>query len=288
MTDTPKVAFLGPVATFSHEAAHKHFGPSAQFLPMRSIPDVFFATARHEVDFGIVPVENALEGAVTYTLDMFAQPDPQLADLTIEAEVHLPIIQNLLVAPDGPTRLEDITVVYSHPQALAQCRGWLLENLPHAELQEVLSTSRAAELARANPQAAGIGNRLAVEEYGVRVFASNLQDADFNQTRFLVIASRSVEAVPMEDGASGRYTTAVMLSIKDRVGALHAVTSVFTKYGLNMNRIESRPSKQKAWDYLFFIDFIGHPAQPPVAAALDELADETVWVKLLGSWRREI
>ncbi|HEX2913466.1 MAG TPA: prephenate dehydratase [Chloroflexia bacterium] len=285
MSKQLKVAYLGPAATFSHEAAIKHFGPDTIYLPVPTIPDIFFVTARGEVDYGIVPVENSLGGAVTYTLDMFTRPEPELAALTILAEVNLPIVQNLLVAPDGPKSLDDIEIVYSHPQALAQCRDWLRKNLPKAELQEVASTSRAAELARDNLKAAGISNRLAAEPYGLRIFATDLQDADFNQTRFLVIGREPV--IPAESDQRGQYTTAIMLSIKDRVGALHAVTSIFVKYGLNMNRIESRPSKQKAWDYVFFIDFIGHPSQPHVAAALEELNSVTDRVKVLGAWLRE-
>lgn len=284
MTKT-KVAYLGPAATFSHEAARKQFGADAEYLPMRTIPEVFYATGRAEVDYGIVPVENSIEGAVTYTLDMFAKDDPELAQLTICAEVFLPIVQNLLVAPDGPQDFSDIKVVYSHPQALAQCRGWLRQNLPQSDVQEVSSTSRAAEIAATTPQTAAISNRLATEFYGLRLLATDLQDADFNQTRFLVIGHEPI--IHPAEGQSGRFTTAIMLSIKDRVGALHAVTSVFMKYDINLNRIESRPSKQKAWDYLFFIDFIGHPDQPHVAAALEELRDETVYVEILGAWLRE-
>ncbi|MDB5080690.1 MAG: hypothetical protein JWP00_2614 [Chloroflexi bacterium] len=285
MNQALKIAYLGPSATYSHEAAIKQFGPDAEFLPMRSIPDVFFATARGEVDYGIVPVENSLEGSVTYTLDMFARPDPELANLTISAELYLPIITNLLVGPNGPQNLADIQLVYSHPQPLAQSRGWLLNNLPHVEFQEVSSTARAAEMALENPRAAAISNRQTAEQYGLRIMAPGIQDADFNQTRFLIIGFQPYEAVA---GQNGRATTAIMLSIKDRVGALHAITSIFMKYGLNMNRIESRPSKQKAWDYFFFIDFNGYPSQPNVAEALQELNNETSWVKVLGSWLREI
>ncbi len=280
-----KIAYLGPADTFSHEAARLRFGPGASYLPMRSIPEVFLAAARREANYGLVPVENSLEGAVTYTLDMFARSDPELAALQVCAEVNLPIVLNLMAAQAGPTDLADIRVVYSHPQPLAQSRGWLLHNLPQVELVETLSTTRAAELVAQEPAAAAIANRLAAERYGLRILATDLQDADFNQTRFLVVGYESLDA--LEPTSPGRYTTAVMLSIKDRVGALHAVTSIFMKYNLNLNRIESRPSKQKAWDYLFFIDFVGHPAQPPVAAALAELNNETVWVKLLGSWRRD-
>ena len=280
-----RIGYLGPSATFSHEAARKKFGTTAEYVPSRSIPDVFYATARGEVDLGVVPVENAIEGAVTYTLDTFARPDPELTDLTIQAEFFLPIVQNLLVAPNGPQNLGEVELVYTMPQPLGQCRIWLHDNLPHAELQEVSSTAMAAELALSNPHAAGIANLLAAEKYGLTVLAPEIQDADFNQTRFLVIGLPTVQGVitHTED-----YTTAIMISIKDRVGALHAVTSLFEKYNLNMNRIESRPSKQKAWDYLFFIDFIGHPQQPHVAALLHDLNNETDSVKLLGSWPREV
>jgi chorismate mutase/prephenate dehydratase len=279
-----KIAYLGPAATFSDEAAHKQFGPTAEYRPMRSIPDVFLATARDEVDFGIVPVENSIEGSVTYTMDMFARPDPELAALNICAEVYLPIVENLLVAPEGPQQLEEIELVYSHPQPIAQCRGWLSQNLPNVELQEVSSTTRAAELAAANPKAAGIANTQAAEVYGLRILVPNIQDADFNQTRFLVITKQPLK--PPEAFQAGRYTTALMLSIKDRVGALHAITSIFVKYQINLNRIESRPSKQKAWDYFFFIDITGHPTQPHLAAALEELSNEARYVKVLGAWLR--
>ena len=284
MNQPLKIAYLGPVATYSHEAALKQFGPEAEFLPMRTIPDVFYATARREVDYGIVPVENSLEGSVTYTLDMFARPDPDLANLTISAELYLPIITNLLVAPDGPQSLAEIELVYSHPQPLGQSRVWLQQNLPHVAFQEASSTARAAELALENPKAGAISNKQTAEQYGLRIMAPAIQDADFNQTRFLIIGYQPYEAA----GQEGQATTAIMLSIKDRVGALHAITSIFVKYGLNMNRIESRPSKQKAWDYFFFIDFNGHPSDQNVAAALEELNNETSWVKVLGSWLREI
>ncbi|MBN9391792.1 MAG: prephenate dehydratase [Chloroflexi bacterium] len=284
MNQPQKIAYLGPAATYSHEAALKQFGPDAEYLPTRSIPDVFYATGRREVDFGIVPVENALEGSVTFTLDMFARPDPEIAELTISAELYLPIITNLLVGPEGPKTLSEIELVYTHPQPLGQSRVWLQQNLPHVEFQETSSTVRAAELALNNPKSAAISNRLTAELYGLQILAPAIQDADFNQTRFLVIGYPPYEHRPNH---TGEETTAVMLSIKDRVGALHAITSIFVKYGLNMNRIESRPSKQKAWDYFFFIDFNGLPSQSNVAAALEELNDETTWVKVLGSWLRE-
>lgn len=277
-----RVAYFGPEATFTHEAAYKQFGADYQYLPQRIIPEVFAAVAGGEADFGVVPVENTLEGAVTHTLDMFGRSG--MEEVKICDEIYLPIVQNLLTNPDGPQSLNAIKIVYSHPQALAQCRQWLQDNLPQAQLQEASSTAAAAQLALEKPDSAGISNRLAAERYGLRIFQESIQDADFNQTRFLVIARQEI---PYASEGQGRAVTALMLSIKDRVGALHAVTSVLLKHNLNMNRIESRPSKQKAWDYVFFIDFFGHPSEPNVAAALQELQSETVWVRVLGAWMRE-
>ncbi len=277
-----KVAYFGPAATFTHEAAIKKFGADCEYLPQRIIPDIFQLVAQGGADFGVVPVENTLEGAVTHTLDMFGRSG--MEEIKICDEIYLPITQNLLTKPDGPQTLSDIKVVYSHPQGLAQCREWLQDHLKHARLQETTSTAAAAQLAVNDGECAAIANRLAAEYYGLRIFQASVQDADFNQTRFLSIARQTT---PYTSTEQGREVTALMLSIKDRVGALHAVSSVMLKHNLNMNRIESRPSKQKAWDYVFFIDFFGHPSDPNVAAALEELQSETVWVRVLGAWVRE-
>ena len=289
-----KIAYFGPAATFTHEAACKKFGLDQEYLPLRLIPDIFFAVARGEADFGVIPVENTIEGAVTHTLDMFGRSG--MEGVRICDEIYLPITQNLLTNPEGPQSLEEIKVVYSHPQALAQCRLWLQKHLPHAHIQESTSTAAAAQFVASAGRSAGrsddrsalgaaaIANRLAAAHYGLRIFQESVEDADFNQTRFLVITRQDT---PYSAVGQGREVTALMLSIKDRVGALHAVTSVMLKYDLNMNRIESRPSKQKAWDYVFFIDFFGHPSAPNVAAALAELQSETFWVRVLGAWTRE-
>lgn len=277
-----RVAFLGPAASFSHEAAIKKFGDSGQevaYQPVKTIAAVFQAVERDEADFGIVPVENSIEGAVTYTLDTFGR-----SDLKINGELEMPIREHLMVAPDGPKDLDAIKLVYSHPQPLAQCRNWLKDNLEWAETQEVSSTAAAAEIVLKNPEAAAIGGPMVAETYGLQILKTDLQDADFNYTRFLSISPEYAPRLPAEQ--RGQEKTALMLSIKDRVGALHAVTNVLLKYKLNMTRIESRPSKQKAWDYVFFIDILGHPQDPNVAQALNELADETIWVKVLGAWSR--
>src|SRR5690349_18970836 len=216
-----KVAYFGPEATFTHEAARKEFGADYEYVPQRLIPDIFFMVAQGEAHFGVVPVENSIEGVVTYTLDMFGWNG--MEDIKICNEIYLSIVQNLLVNQNGPKTLEEIKVVYSHPQALAQCRHWLYDNMKHARLQESTSTATAAQIAAQDLTCAAIANRLAAEYYGLRVFQSNIQDTDFNQTRFLVIAKQATpyEAKRQDDG---REVTALMLSIKDRVGALHAVT----------------------------------------------------------------
>jgi chorismate mutase/prephenate dehydratase len=200
----------------------------------------------------------------------------------------LPISHHLMAAPDGPGSLEEIKAVYSHPQSFGQCRDWLRNHLPDAEIIEVSSNARAAEIVAEEHHSAAIAPRLCAGYYGLRILQSDLQDAYFNQTRFFVIYKHKPRwPVPVFDpDEAGQPVTAIMISIKDRVGALHAVTGVFTKYGLNMNRIESRPSKQKAWDYVFFIEFDGQPTQTHVAAALRELATETTWAKVLGWWTR--
>lgn len=279
---TLRVAFLGPAASFSHEAALKKFGSAGQsidYQPVKTIAAVFQAVERGEADYGIVPVENSIEGAVTYTLDTFGR-----SDLKINGELEMSIREHLMVAPAGPTDLAAIKLIYSHPQPLAQCRNWLKDNLEWAETQEVSSTAAAAEIVLKNPEAAAIGGPMVAETYGLQVLKMDLQDADFNFTRFLSISSDYAPRLPAEQ--RGQEKTALMLSIKDRVGALHAVTNILLKYNLNMTRIESRPSKQKAWDYVFFIDILGHPQDPSVAQALNELSEETIWVKVLGAWSR--
>ena len=277
-----RIAYLGPAATFTHQAALKEFGPAEMYLPQRTIPDIFFAVAQGQAEFGVVPIENSIEGSVTYSQDMFGRKG--MEEIKVCDEIYLPIVEHLLTNPAGPQSLSDIKVVYSHPQAIAQCRIWLYENLPQARLQEMSSTAAAAQLAMQEADCAAVAGQLAAEQYGLRVLRAGIEDADFNQTRFLVISQKDTSFTGHKQG---REVTALMLSIKDRVGALHAFSQVMLKHNLNMNRIESRPGKQKAWDYVFFIDFFGHPADPNVAAALQELQSETVWVRVLGAWTRE-
>jgi len=266
-----RVAYLGPPATFSHEAAIKLFGDAAELVPVASIRDVFLETERGGTDYGVVPVENSTEGSVLYTLDSFID-----SELKACAELSLPIVQNLLAR----CRREEIRTVYSHPQALAQCRGWLAANLPRAELVQSLSTVRAAEQAAADPTGAAISPAMAAEIYGLEILEAGIQDYPNNITRFLVIG-------PASPGPTGRDRTAVMVSIKDRVGALHDMMEVFAEAGVNLSHIQSRPSKRKAWDYLFFMEMDGHASDPNVRSALERLEQQGATVKVLGSWPRE-
>lgn len=266
-----KVAYLGPPATFTHEAAQRHFGTAVDFLACRSIAQVFAAAERGEAHYGVVPVENSLEGIVSHTLDLFVD-----SDLKICAEVALEINQHLM----GRVKLEEVRRVYSHPQALAQARGWLAEHLPEAELTEAPSTVRGAELAAQDPAGAAVGPALAAQLYGLSILVPCIQDSSSNVTRFLVIG-------PEMSRRSGQDKTALMFSIKDRVGALHDALGIFKRHSINLTRIESRPSKRKAWDYIFFVDLEGHPEEQNVGQALQELAQECVYVKVLGAWPRE-
>jgi chorismate mutase/prephenate dehydratase len=263
------VAYFGPEATFTHQAAIKHFGRDCEFVGMPSIADVFYEVERKRADYGVVPVENSTEGVVNHTLDMFME-----SDLKIIAERGELISQNLLSVSG---RLKDVKTVYSHAQALAQCRKWLDTHLPGVALHSSASTSDAAVHATLDGSSAAIASRLAGQMYNLKPIALGLEDSVNNATRFLIIGHTSPEA-------TGRDRTSIMLSIKDRVGALYDILQPFRAAGVNLTKIESRPTKKKAWQYVFFVDFIGHQSDPKVKNALKGLAKDTVSLKILGSY----
>lgn len=268
-----RVGFLGPPGSFGHEAALRRFGHSDELVPLPTNTEIIAATVRREVDYGIVPVENSIDGGasgISAVLDALVD-----ADVRASAEITLPISQNLA----STTSLDAIAKVYSHPAAVAQCRAWLTRNLPRAEVVEVSSTARAVELGR-EAGAAGIGSTAAAELYGVPIVARNIQDQANNYTRFLVIG-------PHAAGRSGRDKTAIVLAVKHKVGALHEALQVMATRGLNLTRIESRPSKRQAWEYVFFVDFQGHQDDPAVSGALDELRQHAQFVRVIGSWPEE-
>ena len=264
-----QVAYLGPAASFTHQAALERFGEATRLVPMDSIPDVFAETQRTRVDFGVVPVENSSEGSVHLTLDSFIE-----SDLHVCSEIVMPIAHHLL----SHSPLDAVKTLYSNPVALAQCRQWVARNLPGREVVEVASTTRAAMTAAEDRTGAAIAPLLAATQYNVEVIARDIQDLASNYTRFYVIAN-GVTSEP-----TGRDKTAIIFSIRDRVGALRDAADVFARRKLNMASIQSRPSRRRAWDYVFFVEFEGHEREAVVREALDELQAQCSFVKVLGSW----
>lgn len=263
-----KIAYLGPEATFTHLAALKRFGSRVEYVACNSITDCFLEVERNNADYGVVPIENSVEGAVSHTLDMFVD-----SELKICAQVILDIAHNLLaICPK-----DKIKRVYSNPQVFGQCRIWLQENLAAVEKIEVSSTTRAAQIATKEKYSACIASLLAAKVYKLKVIASDIEDSPHNITRFLVIGKTDVPA-------TGQDRTSIMFSIKDKVGALHDMLVPFKKYEINLTKIESRPSKKKAWDYYFFVDLDGHHQNPSVKKALLELEDKCKFLKVLGSY----
>ena len=265
---TMVIAFLGPEATFTHQAAIQRFGSSLRYVAQKTVADVFFEVSKRRADYGVVPVENSTEGVVTHTLDMLVD-----SDLKIVAQIVMPIQQCLI----SNVPLAKIHRLYSHPQALAQCRLWVQRHLAQAELIETSSTTRAAELAAVEPGTAAIASALAAERYRVPVLEADIQDNVGNATRFLVLGRQC-------SPPTGHDRTSLMLSIADQVGALHHALAPFSRYKLNMTKIESRPSKRKAWEYFFFIDCDGHFQDPKVTKAIAQLEPYCNFVKVLGSY----
>lgn len=264
------IAYLGPEATFTHQAALKNFGSSLRFTPCATIPDVFTAVERGEADHGVVPIENSTEGAVFHSLDMLVE-----TELKIVAQVFLPI-EHCLISREP---LEKIRIIYSRDQALGQCRDWLRRNLPTAQVEPVDSTSAAVVRAGATPGAAAIASRLAAELHGVPVVTAGIQDKADNVTRFLVLGKNV--SPPL---GQGRDKTSLVFSLHDRPGALLRALEPFSSRGVNLSKIESRPSRQKAWHYYFFIDCLGHWEDGVVQEAVAALRNECPFVKWLGSY----
>jgi len=262
------IAFLGPETTFSHQAALSKFGQSLRYLPCETIEQVFEEVEKSRAQYGVVPIENSIEGGVTPTQDRLTQ-----TPLKVTAELYLPIHHCLIVQP-GMERPER---VYSNPQALAQCRNWLKRRFPDAELLPTRSTAGASEKVRGDPAAAAIASRLAAEAFGLEILAENIQDISGNTTRFLVLGR---EFGP----PSGEDKTSIFFGVRHKTGALFQTLEPLHRAGLNLTKIESRPSKQRAWEYTFFVDLEGHVEDPAVKSALDELADECLEFTILGSY----
>jgi chorismate mutase/prephenate dehydratase len=265
---TLTIAYLGPEATYTHQAAIRRFGTSLNYAAQKTIGDVFTEVAKNRADYGVVPVENSTEGVVTHTLDMFVE-----SDLKIVAQIVTPI-QHCLMSRGV---CAEVRRLCTHPQALAQCRAWVQRHLPHVEIIETSSTTRAAELAAKDRRAAAIAGALAAERYRLNILESDIQDNAANATRFLVLGRKC--APP-----TGEDRTSLMFSIHHHVGALHQALAPFRRAKLNMTKIESRPSRRKAWEYFFFVDCEGHAEDRRVARAIAELGQHCTFVKVLGSY----
>jgi len=262
------VAYLGPEATFTHLAAIRRFGSSLRYSAQKTIADVFAEVSKNRADYGVVPVENSTEGVVTHTLDMFVD-----SDLKIVSQIVLPIQHCLL----SNCRRPQIRKLFAHPQALAQCRSWVQNNLARAEIIETSSNARSAELAAHEKDAAAVAGMLAAEKYQLRVLETDIQDNAANVTRFLVLG-RQCSPPTTQD------RTSLMFSIVHEIGALHRALAPFRRYRINMTKIESRPSKRKAWEYFFFVDCDGHIRDGKVAKAIALLGQQCTLVKVLGSY----
>ncbi len=266
-----KVAFLGPQATFTHVAAMQQFGFSAQLLPQKSIAVVFDEVLRGRVQYGVVPVENSNEGVVSHTLDLFME-----LDLQINAEILLEISHDLLSASGDLNRVRKVV---SHAQALGQCRKWLEENLPDVPLVDVASTALAAQMVAEDDSSAAIASAMAASLYDLRVVRQKIEDNPNNFTRFLVIG-------PSSPAPTGRDKTSIMFSVRDEPGILYRMLEPFSKRAINLSKIESRPYKKKAWEYIFFLDMEGHSQKDPIREAIAELKGYCTLFKVLGSYPR--
>ena len=265
---TMTIAYFGPEATFTHQAAIQKFGSSLNYSAQKTIGDVFTEVGKRTADYGVVPVENSTEGVVTHTLDMFVD-----SELKIVSQIVLKIQQCLM----SNSALAKIKKLYVHPQSLAQCRGWLAKNLPRVEIVETSSNARSAELAAKEKFAAALGGVLAAEKYGLKILAQDIQDNSVNVTRFIVLGRTC-------SPPTGDDRTSLMLSVADKAGALHEAIAAFRKFKINMTKIESRPSKRKAWEYFFFVDCAGHFQDAKVAKAIAQLGQHCNFVKILGSY----
>ena len=263
-----KIAYLGPQASFTQLAAEKKFGSQVEYVSCENISEVFSQVEKKDCDYGVVPIENSIEGAVTHTFDLLVD-----SDLKICSQILLEISHNLL----SNTAMNKIKKIYSNPMVFPQCRNWLQANLPKAKHVDTLSTAIAAQKAVKEKNAACIASSLAAKVYNLRIVHENIEDFVHNITRFLVIANDDVPS-------TGKDRTSILFSIKDKVGALHAMLTPFSKHKINLTKIESRPSKKRAWDYYFFVDFEGHRDSENVKKALNELEDMCKYLKILGSY----
>ena len=267
------VAFLGPEGTFSQQAVFKHFGTAVKAVSAATINEIFNVVENGNCQFGVVPVENSTEGVISHTLDRFLN-----SPLKICGEVEIRVHQNLMGLVDS---LDEVTEVFSHQQSLAQCRQWLDRNFPNARRVEVSSNTEAARQASTNKQAVAIAGIVAAEIYKLNVIEKNIEDEPNNTTRFIIIGQQI-------SASTGNDKTSLVVSTGNQPGALHKILEPFAKFGIGMVNIESRPSRQGLWDYIFFIDIEGHNEDKDIAQALDTVKENVKMYKLLGSYPKAI
>ncbi len=272
-----KIAYLGPAGTFTQGAALKHFGHSIQTEPFDVIDEVFREVEAGSCDYGVVPVENSIEGVINHTLDSFIG-----SSLKICGEVALRIHHHLLT---NETDLQNIKTVIAHQQALAQCRQWLNHNLPNTERISVSSNAEAARQV-ANPEVgqssmAAIAGESAADLYGLEKLVTNIEDESTNTTRFLIVGAKGVPSTSEDK-------TSLLFSTQNKPGALFHTLAVFDKYQISLAKIESRPSRQEMWEYLFFVDIVGHIENEQISKALDDLKAHTSMLKVLGSYPKAV
>jgi chorismate mutase/prephenate dehydratase len=264
-----RVGYLGPAGTFSHLAARSMFGLGPTYIDFSAIPPIFTAVERDQLDFGVVPFENSTEGGVTFTHDTF---------LTSDAKIRGEFLLDVTVCLIGHRiELSKVERVYSHPQPIAQCRGWLGQHLPHAQIVTTPSTTTAAQEAAKDPSGVALASHLAAELHGLEILAESIQDLAINVTRFVLLSKDDAEP-------TGHDRTSLVFSTNDERGALLEALRVFYSAGLNLSRIESRPGREKLWEYVFFTDIEGHRKDPPVAKAIEELRNVSRMVRVLGSY----
>lgn len=266
-----RVAFLGPAASYCHQAARERFGAATDLVPCPTIAEIFSAVERGEVEAGVVPIENSNEGAVGATQEALLS-----AQVTICGEIYLPIRHALL----SKTKSGPIRVLYSHPQALAQCRHWLALHLGRTKLVEVASTAEGARRAALEKGAAALASPWAAQMYGLCVRQRDVQDRSGNSTRFYLLGEEPAQA-------TGKDKTSLLFTLPHRTGALHRALGVLAAKGLNLLRVESRPAPGKPWEYVFFVDVRGHRDRPSFQRALEQLVKQTQDLRILGSYPEE-
>ncbi|MCL4479146.1 MAG: prephenate dehydratase [Deltaproteobacteria bacterium] len=270
----PKIAYLGPEGTFANQAALLEFGNSYPLMPAKNIQDVFNETEYSNCDFGVVPIENSMEGTVSQTLDLFID-----ANLFIVKEVYVPV--SYVLATKEKIKIDKIKRVYSHPQAIAQCRKWIREHLPGVVTVDTESTAQAAKLIQKSDSSAAIVSELTANMYNLKFLSKRLEENPNNVTRFVVIGKIHPER-------TGNDKTSFIFSLKDKPGTLFAALKPFASYKVNMTKIESRPLKKKAWEYLFFVDIDGHIEDNNIQRLVDELKVHTIFFKCIGSYPKAL